>query len=54
MNEGFQFFNLEIGESGKKTGHFLLQALDKNQSITIGNALRRVLLSNIKEQLLRV
>ena len=32
MDEGFQFFNLEIGESGKKTGHFLLQALDKNQS----------------------
>jgi len=48
MDEGFQFFNLEIGESGKKTGHFLLQALDKNQSITIGNALRRVLLSNIE------
>jgi DNA-directed RNA polymerase subunit alpha len=48
MDNGFQFFNLEVDESRKKTGHFLLQSLSENQGITIGNALRRVLLENIE------
>jgi DNA-directed RNA polymerase subunit alpha len=44
----FQYFKSSIEESGKITGHFLLQSLEAGQGLTIGNALRRVLLSNLE------
>jgi DNA-directed RNA polymerase subunit alpha len=44
----FQYFKSSVEESGKLTGHFLLQSLEAGQGLTIGNALRRVLLSNLK------
>ena len=44
----FQYFMSSVEESGKLTGHFLLQSLEAGQGLTIGNALRRVLLSNLE------
>ena len=44
----FQYFKSSVEESGKLTGHFLLQSLESGQGLTIGNALRRVLLSNLE------
>jgi DNA-directed RNA polymerase subunit alpha len=44
----FQYFKSSVDESGNLTGHFLLQSLETGQGLTIGNALRRVLLSNIE------
>ena len=44
----FQYFKSTVEESGKLTGHFLLQSLEAGQGLTIGNALRRVLLSNLE------
>ena len=44
----FQYFKSSVEESGKLTGHFLLQSLEAGQGLTIGNALRRVLLSNLE------
>jgi len=44
----FQYFKSSVDESGNLTGHFLLQSLEAGQGLTIGNALRRVLLSSIE------
>jgi DNA-directed RNA polymerase subunit alpha len=44
----FQYFKSSVDESGNLTGHFLLQSLETGQGLTIGNALRRVLLSDIQ------
>ena len=44
----FQYFKSSVEESGKLTGHFLLQSLEAGQGLTIGNALRRVLLSSLE------
>jgi len=44
----FQYFKSNVDESGKLTGSFLLQSLEAGQGLTIGNALRRVLLSNLE------
>jgi DNA-directed RNA polymerase subunit alpha len=44
----FQYFKSSVEESGKLTGHFLLESLEAGQGLTIGNALRRVLLSNLE------
>jgi DNA-directed RNA polymerase subunit alpha len=44
----FQYFKSSVEESGKLTGHFLLQSLEAGQGLTIGNALRRVMLSNLE------
>lgn len=47
-NFKFQCLNSKKEESGKLTSKFLLHSLSYGQGITIGNALRRVLLSDIK------
>ena len=44
----FQYFKSKVDESGRLTGYFLIQALEAGQGLTIGNALRRVLLSNLE------
>ena len=44
----FQYFKSSVEESGNLTGHFLLQNLETGQGLTFGNALRRVLLSNLE------
>jgi DNA-directed RNA polymerase subunit alpha len=44
----FQYFKSCVEESGNLTGYFLLQNLETGQGLTFGNALRRVMLSNIE------
>jgi DNA-directed RNA polymerase subunit alpha len=44
----FKYIKSSIEESGHFIGHFLISNLSPGQGLTIGNALRRVLLSNIK------
>ena len=44
----FQYFKSSVEESGKLTGHFLIESLEAGQWLTIGNALCRVLLSNLE------
>ncbi len=43
----FKYFKSQIDEAGQVTSGFMLNALENGQAITIGNTLRRVLLSNI-------
>jgi DNA-directed RNA polymerase subunit alpha len=44
----FKYTKSSIEESGNIVGHFTISNLEKGQGLTIGNALRRVLLSNIE------
>jgi DNA-directed RNA polymerase subunit alpha len=44
----FQYTKSCIEESGSLTGHFLMPTTEPSQGLTIGNALRRVLLSNLE------
>jgi|TARA_B110000259_G_scaffold30007_1_gene32454 DNA-directed RNA polymerase subunit alpha len=44
----FKYIKSSIEESGHSVGHFLMSNLSPGQGLTIGNALRRVLLSNIE------
>ena len=48
MELKFKYIKSSIEESGHSVGHFLMSNLSPGQGLTIGNALRRVLLSNIK------
>lgn len=48
MELKFKYIKSSIEESGHFIGHFLISNLSPGQGLTIGNALRRVLLSNIK------
>jgi DNA-directed RNA polymerase subunit alpha len=43
-----KYIKSSIKESGNIVGHFILTKLNTGQGLTIGNALRRVLLSNIE------
>jgi DNA-directed RNA polymerase subunit alpha len=44
----FQYFKSQVDEAGRITGGFILHSLKIGQGLTIGNTLRRVLLSNIE------
>lgn len=44
----FQYFKSQVDEAGRITGGFILHSLNVGQGLTIGNTLRRVLLSNIE------
>jgi DNA-directed RNA polymerase subunit alpha len=44
----FKYTKSSIEESGNIIGHFTIFNLEKGQGLTIGNALRRVLLSNLE------
>ena len=46
----FQYFKSQIDETGRITSGFILHSLEIGQGLTIGNTLRRVLLSNIPSQ----
>ena len=48
MELKFKYIKSSIEESGHSVGHFLISNLSPGQGLTIGNALRRVLLSNIE------
>ena len=48
MNFKFKYIRSSLEESGNIIGHFILYNLLPGQGLTIGNALRRVLLSNIE------
>ena len=48
INLGIKFLKSERTESGVTHGQFLMSALRPGQGVTIGNILRRVLLSEIK------
>ena len=48
MNFKFKYIRSRVEESGIIIGHFVLYSLLPGQGLTIGNALRRVLLSNIE------
>ena len=48
MELNFKYTKSSIEESGNIVGHFTISNLEKGQGLTIGNALRRVLLSNIE------
>ena len=48
MELKFKYTKSSIKESGHITGHFIIYNLVKGQGLTIGNALRRVLLSNLE------
>lgn len=48
MELKFKYIKSSIEESGHSVGHFLMSNLSPGQGLTIGNALRRVLLSNIE------
>lgn len=48
MELKFKYIKSSIEESGHFVGHFLMSNLSPGQGLTIGNALRRVLLSNIE------
>jgi DNA-directed RNA polymerase subunit alpha len=44
----FKYIKSSVQESGHSVGHFIMSNLSPGQGLTIGNALRRVLLSNIE------
>nr|YP_010938200.1 RNA polymerase subunit alpha [Meringosphaera mediterranea]WLD05713.1 RNA polymerase subunit alpha [Meringosphaera mediterranea]WLD05877.1 RNA polymerase subunit alpha [Meringosphaera mediterranea]WLD06097.1 RNA polymerase subunit alpha [Meringosphaera mediterranea] len=44
----FQYTKSCVEESGNLTGHFLMPTTEPSQGLTVGNALRRVLLSNLE------
>jgi len=44
----FKYIKSSVEESGNIVGHFMLTNLLSGQGLTIGNALRRVLLSNLE------
>jgi DNA-directed RNA polymerase subunit alpha len=44
----FKYVKSSIKESGNLVGHFIMSDLEAGQGLTIGNALRRVLLSNLE------
>jgi DNA-directed RNA polymerase subunit alpha len=44
----FKYIKSSIEESGNIVGHFIISNLVRGQGLTIGNALRRVLLSNLE------
>ena len=48
MDLKFKYVKSSIKESGNLIGHFIMSDLEAGQSLTIGNALRRVLLSNLE------
>lgn len=48
MELKFKYIKSKIEESGNIVGHFIMTNLITGQGLTIGNALRRVLLSNIE------
>lgn len=48
MKLKIKYIKSSIKESGNIIGHFILTNLNTGQGLTIGNALRRVLLSNIE------
>ena len=48
MELKFKYVKSSLEESGHLNGHFIMSNLEPGQGLTIGNALRRVLLSNIE------
>ena len=48
MNLNFKYLKSKIEESGNITGQFVINNLLPGQGLTIGNSLRRVLLSNLE------
>lgn len=48
MEFKFKYVKSSVEESGNITGHFIMENLINGQGLTIGNALRRVLLSNME------
>lgn len=48
MDLKFKYIKSNVEESGNIVGHFILTNLLSGQGLTIGNALRRVLLSNLE------
>ena len=48
MELKFKYIKSSVQESGHSVGHFIMSNLSPGQGLTIGNALRRVLLSNIE------
>ena len=48
MELKFKYVKSSIEEHGHQIGHFIMTNLAPGQGLTIGNALRRVLLSNLK------
>lgn len=48
MELKFKYIKSSVQESGHSIGHFIMSNLSPGQGLTIGNALRRVLLSNIE------
>lgn len=48
MELKFKYVKSIVKESGQLTGHFILNDLTTGQGLTIGNALRRVLLANLE------
>ena len=48
MELKFKYIKSSVQESGHSVGHFIMSNLSPGQGLTIGNALRRELLSNIE------
>lgn len=48
MELNFKYIKSSVEESGNIIGHFIISNLERGQGLTIGNALRRVLLSNLE------
>ena len=48
MEFQFKYVKSSVEESGNLVGHFIMTNLTPGQGLTIGNALRRVLLSNLE------
>ena len=48
MELKFKYVKSIVEESGHLTGHFILTNLTPGQGLTLGNALRRVLLANLE------
>ena len=48
MELKFKYVKSSLEESGHLNGHFIMSNLEPGQGLTIGNALRRVLLSNLE------
>ena len=48
MDLKFKYVKSSVKESGNLVGHFTMSDLEAGQGLTIGNALRRVLLSNLE------
>ena len=48
MELKFKYVKSIVEESGHLTGHFILNNLNPGQGLTLGNALRRVLLADLE------